>query len=1116
MTTERQPGPSDGVNVGQGQGQQFNNSTVEQHNHFYGRGAGGVARWSPREGQAVPGRPTLTLQRPLDHKQPHRVWLAVNKDSSLPLVLKFALSEWDTKCLEKELTTCRALRVALGDREEFQAPTEPKEADGTQYLEYQHVELGNLVEWATSKGGLAAIALPIRLGIVIDLARMVEEVHRANIFHNDLAADNVLVRGMSADRPLLRLIDFGVAKVWHADRLAEVTHGTGGLGHTMDPSNPFSAPGKARCVDPTVRSEADLDAKSDVYSLGVLLLQLVTGDFNASLAPGWEDRVPTGGIKELIRAATHHDRSKRLESAEELAKRLSRLDERETELRLKNEVLTRLVERVLGSPKAPEDLNELTRLTEEYADKNEKARGRARRNVRIAIAAISALVMIGVGLAYFLGRESHLRQEAERLAIKESQARSESDRNAYSAAILGAVAAMPAGETRKSKDLLARAPEHLRNWEWRYLNAMSDNSLFSLQGHSAQIRSASFSQDGQRILTTSFDKTARVWDANNGRELCVLRERTSGVLFATFTPDGSKIVTVSHDHTARIWDARSGKQLLVLQSQAGEAATVSFTPDGSRALTISMDDAVRVWDTSTGGEVAVLRGHDVPISLAAFSPNGTRIVTGSYDGIVRIWDTSSGEKLHVFRDSNYIVRIAAFSPDGDKIVTASLGQYAIVRDADTGKKLFECKGTGRSTWSASFSHDGRHIATTALDHTVSIWSTIDGSHVVTHTYHSNILSAVFDPKDEGILTTSADNTARYWRSYRHGHPTTLRGHDSKITTACFNPSGTMILAGADDGTVRIWDADTANHIQTKDNSYVLTTRFAAGKDRLAVRSSDGLTIFDAASQREIAKLDTGEPINYAAFNADGTRIATASMHKSTRVWDIDTKTELLNVRIASDLPPSISPDGKLIVVLIDNRARVIDVDSGQIITEFDQHSDLVHSATFSPDGSCIATTSNDRTARLWNARNGKEIIPPLRHERTVFCAAFSADGCKIATGSWDYAAHVWDVSSGAELTTFTQHRGLVTAVCFSPDGSRVVSASEDNTVRLWDSANGEEVATLPIDDDPLISQASDSTKLAFSANGDRLILVSFRKIYICDVMPWRDRFKELQARGLRK
>ena len=182
----------------------------------------------------------------------------------------------------------------------------------------------------------------------------------------------------------------------------------------------------------------------------------------------------------------------------------------------------------------------------------------------------------------------------------------------------------------------------------------SSKTAVVLKGHTLLVTVTAFSFDGQRIVTGldntarcigSWDNTARVWDAESGKEISLLQAHSDSVLSASFSPDGRRIVTGSSDNTARVWDAESGKEIALLKAHSGSVQSVSFSPDGRRIVTGADDNTARVWDAQSGKEIACLRAHRDSVLSASFSPDGRRIVTGSSDNTARVWDIARTEAI---------------------------------------------------------------------------------------------------------------------------------------------------------------------------------------------------------------------------------------------------------------------------------------------------------------------------------------------------------------------------------------------------------------------------------------------------------------------------------------
>jgi len=248
-----------------------------------------------------------------------------------------------------------------------------------------------------------------------------------------------------------------------------------------------------------------------------------------------------------------------------------------------------------------------------------------------------------------------------------------------------------------------------RGFEWYYWQRQSHLELKTLRGHLNGVRSVAFSPDGQRIATGSSDNTAKVWEAASGKEMLTLKGHSEvdggssfgsfvkemltlawsieGINSVAFSPDGQRIVTGSLDRTAKVWDAASGRELLTLKGHSGVLWSVAFSPDGQPIVTGSGDYTAKVWEAASGKELLTLKGHSGGIMAAAFSPDGQRIVTGSLDQTAKVWETASGRELLTLKGRGATVRSVAFSPDGRRIVTGRREESANVSQAASAQQV---------------------------------------------------------------------------------------------------------------------------------------------------------------------------------------------------------------------------------------------------------------------------------------------------------------------------------------------------------------------------------------------------------------------------------------------
>ena len=170
----------------------------------------------------------------------------------------------------------------------------------------------------------------------------------------------------------------------------------------------------------------------------------------------------------------------------------------------------------------------------------------------------------------------------------------------------------------------------------------------------------------------------------------------------------------------------------------------------------------------------------------------------------------------------------------------------------------------------------------------------------------------------------------------------------------------------------------------------------------------------------------------------------------------------------------------------DKTARIWDARTGAQLAMLSGHGDLVLSAAYSPDGTSIVTASADKTARIWDARSGKQLAVLLGHGATVYSAAYSPDGTRIVTASDDKTARIWDANTGAQLAMLSGHGDAVDSAAYSPDGTRIVTASDDKTARIWDAHTGTQLAVLSGHGDAVGSAA-------YSPDGTRIVTASFDK-----------------------
>ncbi|MBS1813283.1 MAG: winged helix-turn-helix domain-containing protein [Acidobacteria bacterium] len=302
--------------------------------------------------EPVPGRPQWRLSRLLDRSGSSEVWVAENPRTREQRVFKFAANGILLKGLKREITVFRFLLQALGERAEFVKILEWNFENAPYFLESEYAG-PNLKEWSEQQGGLASVPIQRRLQILVDICKAVAAAHSVGVLHKDLKPANVLVVPEGTNDEQIKIADFGSASLFDPDRLQRLGITNAGFTENQLQEKPEVA-GTLMYMAPEVLAGGSPSTSSDVYALGVLLYQMVIGDFRKPLAPGWEEHVIDPVLRQDIADAACGDAGKRLNNAAELAERLTSLPERRVQQdQLEAERIRAMVaERQLAATKA--------------------------------------------------------------------------------------------------------------------------------------------------------------------------------------------------------------------------------------------------------------------------------------------------------------------------------------------------------------------------------------------------------------------------------------------------------------------------------------------------------------------------------------------------------------------------------------------------------------------------------------------------------------------------------------------------------------------------------------------------------------------------------------------
>ncbi len=704
-----------------------------------------------------------------------------------------------------------------------------------------------------------------------------------------------------------------------------------------------------------------------------------------------------------------------------------------------------------------------------------KAERRAsQRRVRIAVGTL-ILVLVVVSVAAVVAMtERNKAVSLNRTAVSRELAASALTQLEIDPELSVLLAVKAAGESPT-----AQAEEALR----QSVPRLASHVVSVLNGHTAPVLSAQFSRDGEFIVTTSEDATARVWKSETAELICQLGGPAHGVQGASFSPDGEELVTRDggSEGAPTVWELPSGKELRRLQGAGEEIRETSFSPGGRFVLGLGNRHAY-VWDTARGQLTSTLGDHaSVPLS-AAWSHSGRYIATGDAahsgnDCLVRIWDPGTATPITELRGHSSAVNDVQFSPDDDFVLSA--GRDATVRAWrwDTGTNIFVLRADG-PLQKALISPDSRFVLTlNEFGTTAELWETrAHAKRAELRGHTAPIIAAAFSPTSDLIVTASEDKTARIWDADTGRSVSVLKGHTDALTSVSFDPDGTLILTSAKDNTARLW------HVGREE----LTSQFSsdAGGMLWSAFSPDGqivvsatqetpeAVLWNASSGDIIASLSGHEEgVTCVAFRPDGRAVATASKDHTARLWDAANGRCLATLASHTSAVTRVrfSPDSRFVLTAgEDASGRLWDATTGELVGEFVGQKTPITDAVFSPTGDQVAMASQEGTvARVWSVASGQPIAELPNHEEGVSSIAFSPDGDRLVTTSPDSVGRIWDITSGKlliELRGHVEHvagmYGGLNMAAFSPDGQQVVTAGRDYTAHLWDAATGRSLFEL--------------------------------------------------------
>ena len=957
-----------------------------------------------------------------------------------------------------------------------------------------------------------------RLDLFIKVCQATQHAHQKGIIHRDIKPSNILVT-LHDGVPVPKVIDFGIAKATEG-RLTDATVYT--QLHQFIGTPAYMSPEQAEM------SGLDIDTRSDIYSLGVLLYELLAGstpfDAKELMAQGIEAMRNTIRNTEPLRPSTRFATLKD-EELTAAAKRRS-TDTSKLLHQLKGD-LDWIVMKCLEKDRTRryETANGLAADLKRHLN-NEPIVARppsavyrlqkAWRRNKMAFttaAVVAAALVAGIGVSSWqairASRASN-REKEQRLAAQTERDRAEAARKAAE----GAQQAQKRAQVRAEKGE-AEARQNLYAAHMNLaLHAVEEQNT----GYALSLLDLHRPQPGQADLRGW--EWRYLWKLCRSDELLRLGSHTNTVLDAVFSPKGDVLATCSVDQTVKLWDMTARRETAVLPHE-GWVLAAAFSADGNRLATFCKNAYLHLWDVATGRDLRRVAVGNVALfqwgQLAAFSPGGEMLALGE-GTTVYVWDVLRGTRLRVL-DAGRTAHCLAFSPNG-RILAVGFQEYEDVGvrlwDLGRGEQILVLTNVAQAGWPSSlaFSFDAKTLAEGCGNGTITLWDVATGRQIRTLTGHSaHIPALAFSSDGKMLASASADRTASLW-DLATGLGTTLHGNLNEVWAIAIAPDGRTVATGTKkDGIVTLWSTTPKPQEKTSQTLRKTMLRDSWGAGPL---SPDGTAFLAEYADRTVGLWDTAglkETTNFPLDITDKTRLALSPQGKLVALGEPDGVVRLVETSTGREMANfgprgagveslAFSPDGKkLAAATVDHKFRVWEIAGKRMLSEMASNGGILvgcYSAfTFSADGAALCAGYEDNTAEIFDTATGRRLAF-LEGAKGPICGAVSLpDGRTAATADFSQDVKLWDLKTQKELVTLGGERLVYVAIALSPDGRRL--AAGGSPVRLWDPATRQQVALLKLPNHEVYP-----TALAFSADGNTLVLAGAESLHTWRAPSWAE------------